>query len=129
MRSREMRLGAHANPDPIPNPKPTPNPNQVLAAATLSCASLTSCLKELIDVWFVDAFTQLLATYYPSASSLEGVSWHDADTLLRRYQVRVRGRGRGRARAMGRLGSPLGQSGRATAPLPGTSSRGTSCWY
>ena len=59
----------------------------VLAAATLSCAGLTCCLKELIDVWFVDAFNGLLTTYYPSAQRLEGVTWAEADALLRRYQV------------------------------------------
>ena len=44
-------------------------------------------------MWFVDAFTQLLATYYPSASSLEGVSWDEAGALLRRCPVVLIGRG------------------------------------
>ena len=59
----------------------------VLAAATLCCAGLTCCLKELIDVWFVDAFNGLLNTYYPSAQRLDSVTWAEADAVLRRYQV------------------------------------------
>ena len=38
-------------------------------------------------MWFVDAFNALLTTYYPSAERLEGVTWAEADVLLRRYQV------------------------------------------
>jgi len=59
----------------------------LLAAAALSCAGLTACLKERIDVWFVDAFNQLLAQLFPSAARLDGLAWAEAEEALRRHQV------------------------------------------
>jgi len=60
---------------------------QFLACAVLGCAALTSCLKERIDLWFVDAFLELLEATYPTSALLEGVHWAEAEEVLRRHQV------------------------------------------
>ena len=60
---------------------------QFLACAVLGCAALTSCLKERIDLWFVDAFLKLLEATYPTSALLEGVHWAEAEEVLRRHQV------------------------------------------
>ena len=53
----------------------------------LSCAGLTNFLKEAIDDWFVQAFDELLRATFPSAERLEGVTWQQAEELLRRHVV------------------------------------------
>ena len=60
---------------------------QLLAGAALSCAGVTTFLKERIDVWFVDAVARLLCELYPTAARLEGVAWAEAEELMRRHQV------------------------------------------
>ena len=61
--------------------------SKLLAVTALSCASLTSFLKERIDDWFVEAFIELLQSTYPTAALLEGVGWQDAEDVLRRHIV------------------------------------------
>mmetsp|Transcript_28589 Transcript_28589/g.67012 ORF Transcript_28589/g.67012 Transcript_28589/m.67012 type:complete len:121 (-) Transcript_28589:49-411(-) len=72
---------------PSAAPSDTAEWQRMLAAAALSCAGLTLFLKERIDVWFVDAYKELLRALFPDAARLEGVSWAEADELLRRHQL------------------------------------------
>jgi hypothetical protein len=60
---------------------------RLLAGAALSCAGMTTYLKEGIDDWFVTSYVELLSLTYPSAAALEGVTWAEAEECLRRHIV------------------------------------------
>lgn len=54
-----------------------------LAAVALSCAGITSMIKERCDCYFEDTFKELLMAYFPTAERL--VDWAQAEEMLRSH--------------------------------------------
>ena len=57
---------------------------ELLALSVLSCAGMTTFLKDCHDQYFVDTYRQLLESHYPSAADAD-VPWPEAEEALRRH--------------------------------------------
>jgi len=60
--------------------------SRILAACALSCAGMTTYLKDLFDNYVVTAFNDLLEAHYRRAEHLN-VSWDECERAMRRHIV------------------------------------------